>query len=133
LFDAFIVTCHRVMPSRSIVMLPHRTTFSLDQATVDGIRELAKIWDTTQAGAVRRAIEEAASPTGTPAPVRFALQAYTTNAGNKTTAQKQNCAMTQARKHIVSIDHAGTYHCVSRCVRRSWLCGWERNILEGTY
>jgi len=33
--------------------------------------------------------------------------------------------MTQVRKHIVSIDHAGTYHCVSRCVRRSWLCGWD--------
>jgi len=29
--------------------------------------------------------------------------------------------MAQARKHIVSIDHAGTY----RCVRRSWLCGWD--------
>ena len=33
--------------------------------------------------------------------------------------------MTQARKHIVSIDRAGTYHCVSRCVRRSWLCSWD--------
>jgi REP element-mobilizing transposase RayT len=34
-------------------------------------------------------------------------------------------AMTQTRKHIVSVDHAGTYHCVSHCVRRSWLCGFD--------
>ncbi|NJR44089.1 transposase [bacterium] len=32
-------------------------------------------------------------------------------------------SMTQARKHIVNPLHAGTFHCVARCVRRSWLCG----------
>jgi len=39
----------------------------------------------------------------------------------KSRAINETAGMTQARKHIVSIDHAGTYHCVSRCVRRSWL------------
>jgi len=43
----------------------------------------------------------------------------------KSQAKNETAGMTQARKHIVSIDHAGTYHCVSRCVRRSWLCGWD--------
>ena len=38
---------------------------------------------------------------------------------------RQAFPKTQARKHIVSIDHAGTYHCVSRCIRRSWLSGWD--------
>jgi REP element-mobilizing transposase RayT len=36
--------------------------------------------------------------------------------------------MTQARKQIVSLEHAGTYHCVSRCVRRSWLCGFDHYL-----
>jgi REP element-mobilizing transposase RayT len=31
--------------------------------------------------------------------------------------------MTQARKRIVDAHHAGSYHCVARCVRRAWLCG----------
>jgi len=33
--------------------------------------------------------------------------------------------MTQTRKHIVCIDHSGTYHCVLRCVCGFWLCGWD--------
>lgn len=37
--------------------------------------------------------------------------------------------MTIARMHIVAADAAGTYHVVSRCVRRAWLCG--RDPLTG--
>ena len=31
--------------------------------------------------------------------------------------------MTQARAHTVSTEQHGMYHCVTRCVRRAWLCG----------
>jgi hypothetical protein len=32
-------------------------------------------------------------------------------------------AMTEARRKLIDPSHAGTYHCINRCVRRSWLCG----------
>ncbi len=31
--------------------------------------------------------------------------------------------MTQARRQLVNPTHAGTFHCINRGVRRSWLCG----------
>jgi REP element-mobilizing transposase RayT len=34
--------------------------------------------------------------------------------------------MTQARSQLVNPNYAGTYHCINRCVRRSWLCGFDR-------
>ena len=34
--------------------------------------------------------------------------------------------MTQARSQLVNPNQAGTYHCINRCVRRSWLCGFDR-------
>lgn len=36
--------------------------------------------------------------------------------------------MTQARKTLVDPTHAATYHCVARCVRRSWLCGFDDSL-----
>jgi hypothetical protein len=32
-------------------------------------------------------------------------------------------AMTEARRKLIDPSHAGTYHCINRCVRRAWLCG----------
>ena len=34
--------------------------------------------------------------------------------------------MTTARSAIAPVGSAGYYHCVSRCVRRAWLCGEDR-------
>jgi len=36
--------------------------------------------------------------------------------------------MTQARKTLVDPAHAASYHCVARCVRRSWLCGFDEYL-----
>ena len=33
--------------------------------------------------------------------------------------------MTQARHTLVDPAHAATYHCIARCVRRAWLCGFD--------
>jgi REP element-mobilizing transposase RayT len=33
--------------------------------------------------------------------------------------------MTQARRQLVNPAYAGTFHCINRCVRRSWLCGLD--------
>ena len=33
--------------------------------------------------------------------------------------------MTQARKTLVDTGHAASFHCVARCVRRAWLCGFD--------
>lgn len=37
--------------------------------------------------------------------------------------------MTQARSLLVPANAHGIYHCISRCVRRAWLCG--RDPLSG--
>ena len=34
-------------------------------------------------------------------------------------------SMTMARTAVVLENEAGIYHCVSRCVRRAFLCGWD--------
>ena len=34
-------------------------------------------------------------------------------------------ALTQARSSLVPAGFDGYYHCVTRCVRRAWLCGFD--------
>ncbi|AVP97404.1 hypothetical protein C7S18_09450 [Ahniella affigens] len=34
--------------------------------------------------------------------------------------------MPQARERTVPTNCSGYYHCVSRCVRRAWLCGYDK-------
>ena len=36
--------------------------------------------------------------------------------------------MTQPRRQLVDPTQAGTFHCVNRCVRRSWLCGFDKYL-----
>lgn len=40
--------------------MSHRTTFSLDDDTVESLRRLAALWGTSQAGVIRRAVRAAA-------------------------------------------------------------------------
>ncbi|MCU0755634.1 MAG: ribbon-helix-helix protein, CopG family [Xanthomonadales bacterium] len=57
-------------------MAQARTTFSLDRATMDGIRTLAARWNTSQAGVVRRAVAEAVRELQALPTVQQALQQY---------------------------------------------------------
>jgi hypothetical protein len=40
--------------------------------------------------------------------------------------------MTYARAYLVDSLNGGTYHCISRCVRRGWLCGFD-NYMQRSY
>ena len=40
-------------------IMTYRTTFALDEATVERLKRLARLWSVSQAEVVRRAIEEA--------------------------------------------------------------------------
>jgi REP element-mobilizing transposase RayT len=54
---------------------------------------------------------------------------YKPSGGFLTAAARRNadaCRMTYARSILVPPGSPGTYHCVSRCVRRAWLCGEDR-------
>ena len=68
----------------------------------------------------------------TSAPVRFALQAYPTIAGSKTAAFKRNCrydrAGEQCRIATPQSQKTNSIQCVSRCVRRSWLCRFDEYL-----
>ncbi len=38
--------------------------------------------------------------------------------------------MTQPRSQLVDTTQAGTFHCINRCVRRSWLCGFDKYLRQ---
>ena len=42
----------------------------------------------------------------------------------------QTAPMTQARRQLVDPTQAGTFHCVNRCVRQSWLCGFDKYLRQ---
>lgn len=44
-------------------MSAHRTTFSLDTATISALKHLAQHWNTSQAGVIRRAVATVANQT----------------------------------------------------------------------
>ena len=41
--------------------------------------------------------------------------------------------MTVPRREIVKEEKVGVYHCISRCVRRAFLCGFENKNIIGEY
>lgn len=69
-----VTECHHGLP-RPQTTQP-RAAFSLDSATMDGIRLLARRWNTSQAGVVRRAVAVAVSELQALPTVQQALQQY---------------------------------------------------------
>lgn len=69
-----ITEYHHFLPNPP--MTQPRATFSLDNATMDGIRLLARRWNTSQAGVVRRAVAEAVGDLQALPTVQQALQQY---------------------------------------------------------
>jgi len=48
-----------MLPTYGMAIMEHRTSFSLDEATILRLKKLAGIWHVSQAEVVRRALEKA--------------------------------------------------------------------------
>ena len=72
-------------------IMTHRTIFALDEATVERLKRLARLWSVSQTEVVRRAIEEAErrDSRAEAAPLER-LRAYH-RAGGLDKAQAENC------------------------------------------
>jgi hypothetical protein len=79
--------------------MTHRTTFALDEGTNQRIKSLAKLWNVSQAEAVRRAVTLAGTPAAKADPVALLEQLDRTEGGfSAKTAKAYLAEVRQDRK-----------------------------------
>ena len=84
-------------------MSAHRTTFSLDIATVNTLKHLALHWNTSQAGVIRRAVSAAAEQALVKITPQQAIEQFRGGAVEMT-VHSLECLVKEARKSRLEAD-----------------------------